>query len=252
MPTWNAGQYLKFAEERTRPCRDLASAIRLGDVRRIIDLGCGPGNSTAVLAERWPSAEIAGVDSSIAMIDTARREQSHRRWLVSDILEWAQSERERFDIVFSNAALHWIDEHHRLFPKLFERVRSGGVLAIQIPADFNALPHQLMGELAPQDVHVKEWHSHPPEFYYDLLAPLAADVNVWETIYQHVVPDADAIVEWYKGSGLRPFMEAFAGEAGRKNFIENYSARIRTAFPPREDGRVLFPFRRLFLIARAQ
>src|SRR3954469_5780921 len=173
MPTWNADQYLKFAEPRIRPCHDLINRIAasgLQTVRRIVDLGCGPGNSTAVLADRWPDAEICGVDNSAAMIDVARAEQPGRRWIFDDISKWAASEQTRFELVFSNAALQWVPEHASLFPRLLERVEPGGALAVQIPADFNALPHRLMRELAPTGAQAKEWFSHEPSFYYDVLA----------------------------------------------------------------------------------
>src|SRR5207244_4778651 len=199
MPTWNADQYLKFADERTQPCRDLVARIGAANVHSVIDLGCGPGNSTAVLAERWPGAEITGLDSSSSMIDVARREQPTHRWIARDISEWAANETELFDIVFSNAALHWVPDHATLYPRLLSRVRAGGALAVQIPADFNALPQQLIRELAPPGLRVKEWHSHEPAFYYDVLAPHAERVDVWQIEYPHVMPNADAIVERSKG-----------------------------------------------------
>jgi trans-aconitate 2-methyltransferase len=249
MPTWNADQYLKFADERIRPCKDLVSRIQIRDPRSIIDLGCGPGNSTSVLAERWPNAEIAGLDSSSAMIDVAGKEQPHRRWIASDIWDWVRTEHAQFDLVFSNAALQWVSDHAALYPQLLERAAKGGAFAAQIPADFNALPHQLMRELAPPNVRAKEWHSHEPSFYYDVIAAHAAGVDIWESVYQHVLPDADAIVEWYKGSGMRPFLEAMASDAQREEFMRRYTERIREAYPRRPDGKVLFPFRRLFVIA---
>jgi trans-aconitate 2-methyltransferase len=249
MPTWNAHQYLKFADERIRPCKDLVSRIEIRDCRRIIDLGCGPGNSASVLADRWPNADIAGLDSSDAMIDVARKEQPHRRWIASDIWDWARTEQAQFDLVFSNAALQWVSDHASLYPRLLERLAGGGAFAAQIPADFNALPHQLMRELAPPNVRAKEWHSHEPSFYYDVLAPHARVVDIWETVYQHVLPNAEAIVEWYKGSGMRPFLEAMKDDGERERFMSRYTQRIRAAYPPRPDGNVLFPFRRLFVIA---
>jgi trans-aconitate 2-methyltransferase len=249
MPSWNANQYLKFADERTQPCRDLIARVAASNVRTVIDLGCGPGNSTAVLAERWPDAAITGLDNSQAMIDVARREQPARRWSTRDIAEWAADETEFFDIVFSNAALQWVPNHSSLYPQLFARVRAGGVLAVQIPADFDALPHRLMRELAPPGLVVKEWHSHEPTFYYDLLALHSERVDIWQIEYQHVMPNADAIVEWYKGTGMRPFLDAFENAAAREEFISKYSDRIRDAYPARADGKVLFLFRRLFLIA---
>src|SRR2546427_3908433 len=179
MPTWNADQYLKFAEERTQPCRDLAARISLPDVRTLMDLGCGPGNSTNVLAQRWPNAEITGLDNSPAMIEAARRERPQHRWIVSDITQWAagrSNHDEQYDIVFSNASLQWVPYHASIYPALLARVAPGGAFAAQIPADTNSRPHQLMREIASPNMNVKnvkEWHAHPPDFYYDLLAPLS-------------------------------------------------------------------------------
>jgi trans-aconitate 2-methyltransferase len=252
MPSWNAAQYLKFADERTRPCRDLVAAIALPHVHWLIDLGCGPGNSTRVLADRWPDAKITGLDNATAMIDVARTEQPQHRWIVRDIAEWAANEREQFDLVFSNAALQWVEDHVALYPKLMQRVAPGGAFAAQIPADFDALPHRLMRELVPPGVVVREWHSHTPGFYYDTLAPHALRVDVWETEYRHVMPSAAAIVEWYQGSGLRPFMEAISEERQREKFLSNFTERIRDSYQPQPDGRVLFPFRRLFVVAYAK
>jgi trans-aconitate 2-methyltransferase len=252
MPTWNADQYLKFAEERTQPCRDLAARVSLPEVRTVMDLGCGPGNSTSVLAQRWPNAEITGLDNSPSMIETARREQPQHRWVVSDITQWAAAKGELFDIVFSNASLQWVTDHASVYPKLFARVAPRGAFAAQIPSDLEAPPHQLMREIASPSMNVmnvRQWHAHPPGFYYDLLAPLSARVDVWETEYQHVLPNAEAIVEWYKGTGLRPFLEALQTDLEREQFLAEYLRRIRIAYPPRPDGKVLFPFRRLFVVA---
>ena len=247
MPSWNADQYLKFADERTRPCHDLLAAINLSTVEQLIDLGCGPGNSTSVLAKRWPHARITGLDNATSMIDVARSEQPQHRWVVQEIAEWAVNEREQFDLVFSNAALQWVPDHASLYPRLVERVRPGGALAIQIPANFNALPHRLMRDLAPPGVRAKEWHAHELAFYYDILAANSTRVDIWQTEYQHVMANADAIVEWYKGSGLRPFLEAMKQDESEK-FLRDYTERIRDAYRPRPDGKVLFPFVRLFVV----
>jgi trans-aconitate 2-methyltransferase len=252
MPTWNADQYLKFEEERTQPCRDLAARLPADGIRSVADLGCGPGNSTRILADKWPDAAITGVDNSASMIDVARREQPQYRWVVRDITEWASEEREQFDVVFSNAALQWVPDHAALYPRVFARVRSGGSLAVQIPSDINSPPHRLMRETAPAGLNVREWHAHPPGFYYDLLAPLAARVDMWETEYLHVLPNAEAIVEWYKGTGLRPFLESLTTDSDRARFLAEYLERIREVYPVRPDGRVLFPFRRLFVVAYAE
>lgn len=261
MPSWEPTQYLRFDAERTRPCRDLAGRIGLPAPRRIIDLGCGPGNSTAILAERWPSAEITGLDRSAEMIAAARASaiESKVHWRVGDISEWARGE-ERFDLVFSNAALQWTPNHAELFPRLMDRVAPGGALAMQVPINIDAPAHVLMRELAktPRWVDqfpsagVREWHAHSAAFYYELLAGRSSAINLWQTEYFHTLPGPEAIVEWYKGTGLRPFLDALATDADRAAFTSDYLDLIRQAFPRYADGRVLFPFLRLFLIAYAE
>jgi trans-aconitate 2-methyltransferase len=254
---WNPNQYLKFAEERTQPCRDLAARIVVANVRRVIDLGCGPGNSTAVLRGRWPEAEFTGLDSSAEMIERARREHPGQNWIVDGIAEWAARDDGRFDVVFSNAAMQWVEDHAGVYPRLLSRVASGGALAIQIPGNIDALPHRLMRQVAASPVwsrwfpagKVREWHHHEMEFYYDVLAPAAARLDLWATEYLHILPDAQAIVEWYRGTGLRPFMEALETDGDRERFAADYRAALEPHYPPRPAGGVLFPFRRIFLIA---
>jgi trans-aconitate 2-methyltransferase len=254
---WNPNQYLKFAAERTQPCRDLAARIALSKPRRVIDLGCGPGNSTAVLRDRWPDAEFTGLDSSAEMIERARRGYPRQRWIAGDIAEWAAGSDGPFDVVFSNAAMQWVEDHAAVYPQLLSRVAPGGVLAIQIPGNIDALPHRLMREVAasPQwsgsfpPGKVREWHHHEMEFYYDTLAPAAARLDLWATEYLHILPDVEAIVEWYRGTGLRPFLEVLETDAERQRFAADYLASLRPHFPPRAAGGVLFPFRRIFLIA---
>ena len=251
MPTWEAGQYLRFAAERTRPCRDLAARVALESPRRAINLGCGPGNSTEVLAARWPNAELTGLDSSPRMIERATAAHPGWRWASGEIAAWSQGE-ESFDVVFSNAALQWVPDHAGLFPRLMARVAAGGALAIQVPGNYDAEAHRLMRAVAahfPGTENVVEWFTHGMEFYYDLLAPRATRVDLWATEYIHVMEGPEAIVEWYKGSGMRPFLEALAGERDRERFTAEYLAAIRLGFPARADGSVLFPFRRLFLVA---
>jgi len=257
MSGWNPNQYLKFAEERTQPCRDLAARIAVSNVRRVIDLGCGPGNSTAVLHDLWPDAEFTGLDNSAEMIERARREHPLQRWIAGDIAEWAAASDSQYDVVFSNAAMQWVDDHASVYPRLLSRVAPGGALAIQIPGNIDALPHRLMREVAatPQwsrwfpPGSVREWHHQEMEFYYDVLAPTAARLDLWATEYLHVLPDAGAIVEWYRGTGLRPFLELLETDAERQCFAADYLESLRPRFPPRAAGGVLFPFRRIFLIA---
>jgi trans-aconitate 2-methyltransferase len=257
MPTWDADQYLRFNDERTRPCRELAARIAVAEPERVIDLGCGPGNSTAVLAERWATAELTGLDSSPEMIAAARRGEPGKVWRVGDIAGWAEEKGERYDVVFSNAALQWVDDHRAIMPKLLSRVAPGGALAFQMPGNYDAPAHRIMRELAESAAWrdhfpaggVREWHVHDLATYYDILSPSAGAVDLWETEYLHILGDAGAIVEWYKGTGLRPFLDALGNEKMRGDFLGEYLERIRSAYPVRGNGRVIFPFRRLFVIA---
>jgi trans-aconitate 2-methyltransferase len=253
MPTWNATQYLQFADERTRPCRDLANRIALELPRRIVDLGCGPGNSTEALIARWPEAEFTGIDSSADMIAAARKTHPNREWVQADIASWTADA--PYDLVFSNAALQWVGDHGALFPRLLKQVAPGGALAVQVPANLHAPAHRLMRELAASKVwsnhfpeKVREWFVHEPAFYYDILAPHAKRIDLWTTEYQHVMESPHAIVEWYKGTGLRPFLDLLS-PPDQERFLAEYEALIKTAYPRRVDGRVLFPFLRMFVIA---
>ena len=254
MPTWNSEQYLKFAAERTQPAVDLAARVRLEKPGRVMDLGCGPGNSTAVLARRWPGAELTGLDSSAAMMAAARKDFPEGNWVEGDIGSWT-AER-AYDVVFSNAALQWVPDHARVLPRLLEQVAEGGALAMQVPANLDAPAHALMREVGAAAAwrgcfrgSVREWHVESAETYYDIVAPHATRVDLWVTEYQHVVEGPEALVEWYRGTGLRPWLDALPDEATRKRFEADYLAAIRPAYPRRMDGKVLFPFRRLFLVA---
>jgi len=221
--------------------------------RTMIDLGCGPGNSTAVLRERWPGAEITGLDRSEEMLAAACRDYPDIAWLRGEIAQWAEDGGPEFDVVFSNAAIQWAPDHATLLPRLFARTR---VLAFQMPSSTSeAAAQRLIRELAASAEWrgrflrpVVDWRAENAAFYYDALAPRAVAVDIWETIYQHVLDGPDAIVEWYRGTGLRPFLSALP-EDDRDRFLNEYRDAIRPHYPARQDGRVLLPFRRLFVIA---
>src|SRR5262245_61353640 len=257
IPAWDAGQYLRFADERTRPCRELAARVALPAPRQVIDLGCGPGNSTQVVVERWPDADLTGLDSSTEMIDTARQSSVKCRWQVMDIGRWAETNALPVDVVFSNAALQWVPDHATIFPKLLQQVAPGGALAVQMPNNIDAPAHRVARELAASDKWrdrfpaggVRIWHVHEAEFYYDRLAPHAARLDFWQTEYLQEMDGAEQILDWYKGSGLRPYLAALSTSDERDRFAADYLVGIRAEYPPRADGRILFPFRRLFLIA---
>ena len=253
MPSWDSQQYLKFADERTQPSVDLVARIPLVAPARIVDLGCGPGNSTAVLRERWRTAEITGVDSSPDMLARAAKDYPREKWEQADITSWAPAR--PFDLVFSNATLHWVPAHDTVFPALFGQVNPGGVLAVQMPHNQSSPSHAPMREIAASGPWAEKLRAareinvvHGPGYYYDLLAPLAAQLFIWETDYIHVMADVPAILEWVRGTGLRPFLDALSPDE-QAAFTRLYLARLRENYPPQPDGRVLFPFRRLFIVA---
>lgn len=252
---WDPAIYSAFAQPRLRPALDLMARIDLADARRIVDLGCGTGNVTRILRERWGAADVVGIDSSPEMLETARSNGGGVRYLLSDIARWTEEGGET-DILFSNAALHWLGDHETLFPRLLQRVASGGVLAVQMPHNHYAKSHTIMAEAAAagpwSEVLTPLAGRFPvgdPSFYYDLLAPHAAQIDIWETEYLHVLEGDNPVVTWTKGTALRPLLDAVEGPwAG--GFLAEYAARIRAAYPPSADGRTLFPFRRLFLVVR--
>jgi len=254
MPTWDSEVYKQFTDQRTRPAVDLAARVALDAPARVVDLGCGPGNSTAVLARRWPRAELTGIDSSPMMLAAARAAYPERHWVEADIAAWTTDR--PLDVVFSNASLQWVADHPRIFPRLLEQVAPGGALAVQVPANFDAPPHRAMRNIARSAAWQnrftsapREWHVHPTEFYYDVLAPHARQLDIWTTEYLHLLAGVDEIVEWYRGTGLRPWLEALASETDREQFVYDFRSVIAQEFQPRPDGDVLFPFRRLFLVA---
>lgn len=254
MSGWDAELYLKFSNERTKPSRDLAARVEVDDPDRIIDLGCGPGNSTAVLRQRWPKARITGVDNSPEMIAAASGSYPDEEWIIGDIASWRAET--PFDVVFSNAALQWVPGHAALIPLLFSQVAPGGALAVQIPAHLDSALHREIVETA----HDPSWRrlmgpalnamtGGPPSFYYDLLQPLAGRIDIWQTEYFHVVESHRAMVEWFRGTSLRSYLSALENGEQRQRFEDLLMERYARAFHPQIDGRILFPFRRLFIIA---
>lgn len=251
---WNPEHYLKFGDERTRPAQELAARIAIDDPLRVIDLGCGPGNSTRALKQRWPDAQVAGLDNSEEMIAAARKAFPNGDWVVEDIgIWWAE---EPFEVVFSNAALQWLPDHEKLFPRVFDQVARGGALAVQMPAHYASPLHENCIAVS-MDVRWSDrlagardaLMENEPAFYYDLLSPRAAHVDIWETEYQHIMANTAAIMEWFCATGLRPFLGDLDNDQERKRFKSMLSERYEAAYPQRSDGRVLMPFRRLFVIA---
>jgi trans-aconitate 2-methyltransferase len=251
MALWDDAQYLKFGDERTRAARELLARVPLDRPERVVDLGCGPGNSTALLSERWPNARLSGVDNSPEMLERARRDFPSIEWILDDAGSYRAPQ--PVDLLFANAVFHWLPDHATLFPALIEGVRKGGVLAVQMPQSFEEPSHRLMREVRARMIPGRKEVTAAtpvagPAFYYDLLAPRATAVDIWRTTYEHVMPDAAAIVEWVKGTGLRPYLDDLTpGE--RAAYFADYSAAIDRAYPARADGKRLFSFPRLFIVA---
>lgn len=251
---WQPKQYLQFEKERTQPSIDLVNRIGIDSPKRIIDIGCGPGNSTAVLQNQWPNAEVVGVDNSASMLQDAKQKYEDIEFLLHDITTGVEA-LGQYDIVFSNAALQWMGEHERLLPELFSLVAPGGVLAVQVPY---VRPLPIYNEIM---LLVKEpkWQPYfetlptypmhyPFTHYYDILCDLPAQLSAWQTDYLHILPSHDAVVQWYKGSGLRPFLNKLPNEAMQNEFIAAYKERIQSAYPAQKDGNVILPFTRIFFI----
>ncbi len=251
--SWDPAQYLRYGDERLRPALDLLARIGQDAPSRVVDLGCGPGNVTTILRRRWPRADILGIDGSAPMLERARRDAPDCRFAQADIAAWSPAA--PLDILYSNAALHWLGDHQTLFPRLFATLAPGGIMAVQMPlmhaAPIRALQHEIAAS-GPWAEKLKTVGAAPPVLdpasYYDLLRPHAATLDVWETTYLHQLQGENAAVQWAMGTSLRPFLDPLE-EPERGAFLAAYTEAVRPHYPRRPDGTTLLPFRRLFLIA---
>ena len=252
--TWSPQQYAAFEDERTRPSRDLVAAIPGTAGGRMCDLGCGPGNSTEVLAARFPDGVVEGLDSSPDMVAAARARMPGVRFAVADLQAW--DDPGPFGALLANAVLQWLPGHAALLPRLAGRLAPGGSLAVQMPDNLDEPAHRLMREVAACGPWAAKLAGAAgmrtgmgtPDWYYGVLRPSCSRVDVWRTTYHHVLPGgADAVVEWFKGSGLRPFLAPLDG-AERAAFLDRYRAAVAEAYPALPDGAVLLPFPRLFMV----
>lgn len=253
---WDPAQYLKFSGQRLRPAIDLLSRIDADKPGEVYDLGAGAGNVTLMLKERWPEARITGVDASADMLAKAAASAPEITWQRADLATWSPPR--PADVIYSNAALHWLVGHDRLFPALLAALRPGGVLAVQMPRNFSAPSHTSISEAARSG----PWRTKlepllrpapvaEPAFYFDLLVGRAAALDIWETEYLQVLEGEHAVKEWTKGTWLRPLLDAL-DEPDRSRFEARYTELLAPIYPRRPDGRTLFPFRRMFIIARAR
>ena len=252
-PDWNPGLYLKFRNERTRPSIDLVSRIDMPDPHEIIDIGCGPGNSTEILSERWPDCRITGIDNSAAMIEQARSDYPSINWEIADASKLDAVK--KYDIVFSNAALQWIPDHDTLLCRLVSMLNANGLLAVQVPL-YHEMPvsgiiDKKFEELLPGTGFNLDsiFTFHSAAYYYGILSALSTNVEIWETSYFHVMKSCHEILEMVKSTGLKPYLEKINDDRIRNNFETSIMKELEKAYPEQPGGYVLFPFKRLFFIA---
>ena len=251
---WSATQYLKFEDERTRPPRDLLAQVPLDAPARVADLGCGPGNSTELLVERFPGADVIGVDSSPDMLRQARERLPRCTFVEGDLATWMPEQ--PTDLLFGNAVFHWVPDHPRVLARLLQSLPPGGVLAVQIPDNTNEPALALMEKVATSGPWAAaiagasgmRYDLPRPEHYYDLLRPLCRHLDIWRTHYHHLIANAAGVVEWFKGSSLRPYLVPLDAST-REAFTARYTDEIGRAYPPRADGKVMLKFPRLFIVA---
>lgn len=258
MLDWNPALYRRFEDERTRPAQELLARVPLADLSsaaHVVDLGCGPGNSTELLVQRFPKAQVTGIDTSQAMLASARERLPGTAFEQGDIATWVPAVAP--DLIYANAALQWVAGHETLVPRLFSLLAPGGVLAIQMPDNRQEPSHRLMRAVAGEapwrepigDADAVRTELATIAGYYDMLAKEAALVDVWHTVYQHVMPTAGAIVDWLRSTGLRPFLDPLGDEL-RASFLAEYERRISDAYPERSDGNRLLSFPRMFIVAQ--
>jgi trans-aconitate 2-methyltransferase len=256
---WDPRQYLKFSDHRLRPALELLDRVPLASPMAIYDLGCGSGEVTRIIAERWPSATVYGIDNSNEMLTQAAAEPGKIRWINSDIRKWAPDEPP--DLIYSNATLHWVEAHQELFPRLVGCLNAGGCLAVQMPLSWEAPSHRLMRETlanggpngealgteALRRAVARKW-VEDAEAYYDLLVSRTSGLDIWATEYLQVLEGDNPVLEWVKGTGLRPILNGL-DDKELEIFLEEYARRLRATYPVRANGRTLYPFHRLFIAA---
>jgi len=251
---WDPKQYLKFAGPRLRPALDLLAQIEVRAAGTVYDLGCGPGNLTHFLKGRWPEASIVSIDSSDKMLEAARNAHPDVNWLQADLTTWRPDK--PADVLYSNAALQWVAGHETVFPELAEALAPGGVLAVQMPRNHAAPSHVLIQEA----IEASPWVDkilcaqrlppvHGPDVYYDLLRPYVSELNIWESEFLQVLDGENPVAEWVKGTALKPCLDALTRDEAQA-FFDDYASRVQEAYPVRSDGKTLFPFRRLFIVAK--
>ena len=256
---WNPEQYLKFSDHRIRPALELLARVQISSPEVIYDLGCGSGNITRIISECWSSATVYGLDNSDEMLKKAATETSRVKWVKEDIGNWSVNK--PIDLIYSNSTLQWLNQHNKVFPKLLGMLKKGGCLAVQMPLSWGMPSHRLMRETlanggingAPigteelRNAIARKW-VEDKELYYDFLFEQVTQIDIWETEYLQILTGEDPVLEWVRGTGLRPILNTLDNEE-RAIFLSEYSKRLRKAYPVKANGQTLFPFRRLFIVA---
>lgn len=259
--SWDPAQYLRFSDHRSRPAFELLNGVDHSRPARVVDLGCGTGDITRAIKGRWPGSRVVGIDRSTDMLAEAAGAGGDVEWLEADIATWAPGE--PIDVLNSNAALHWLPDHQVLFPRLVSLLAPGGVLAVQMPLSWSEPSHVVMRQsleaggpnettLGPASLRsqlARKWVAEPIE-YHDLVAPLVASLDIWTTRYLQVLEGPEPVFEWVRGTGLRPVLENL-DQPDLETFMARYRRQLLEAYPPRSDGRTVYPFPCLFIVATA-
>lgn len=251
MTDWNPSLYLQYGAERTRPAAELLARIALNDVSSIVDLGCGPGNSTALLHQRWPSARIVGVDNSPAMLEQARVAVPECRFIEADIQRFRPEH--ALNLIYANASLQWVPDHYELLPHLVSLLALNGVLAIQMPDNQQEPTHVLMREVAYEQGYPDRSRDALPgvHAYYDILSEAGCEVDIWRTTYYHKMSSHQAIIDWVSATGLRPWLQEL-NESEQRSYLKRYQELLEQQYPLQENGQILLAFPRLFIVARRE
>nr|WP_302596748.1 methyltransferase domain-containing protein [uncultured Cellulosilyticum sp.] len=256
MGEWDAKAYGKFEKERIQPSIDLVRRIMIENPKKIIDIGCGSGMSTKVLANKWPEAEIMGIDNSNTMLEQAKRLGLNVEWIFKDCNE-SIKEFDKADIIFSNASLQWLKNQEQVIGDWFRNLNSGGVVAVQVPLFEQMKMRKCINEVSMQkkwqpyfkEVGSKNCYNYNPEAYYDIISKYSHQIEMWETDYYHILDSQKAIVEFCKSTGLRPYCNALNDEKLEAEFVNEILQQVKAYYKVQEDGKVLFKFKRLFIIA---
>jgi len=254
---WNPDLYLKFKNERTQPSIDLISKINISfRPKSILDIGCGPGNSSQALLQRWPGAKLTGIDSSPNMIDKAKKSYPDNIWIVADASKYTSDT--KYDIVFSNATIQWIPNHENLFKNFLNMTNDGGVLAVSVPR-FDEMPiSKILNKVAGNEKWktatkgcAETFTRYDYQFYYNLISPDYQTVEMWQTDYIHVLESQPAIIEWISSTGMKPYLDRL-NEKEKTQFEDEVLSEVKHYYPVQNNGKVLFPFKRLFMIGYKQ